>query len=77
MCERAGFRQVGDGGLLFIPGWLRMLDLACYAWARPLARLTGLLVEPFAWLERRWPRLARHGYLIAAIVERPRDGDGP
>jgi exosortase/archaeosortase family protein len=71
MCERAGFEQVGESGLLFIPGWLRMLDLACWAWARPLARLTGLAVRPFAWMERRWPRLCRHGYLIAAFVRNP------
>lgn len=77
MCERAGFRHLDDGGLLFIPGWLRMLDLACWAWARPLAQLTALAVRPFAWLERRWPRLARHGYLIAAIVERPGGGERP
>ena len=71
MCERAGFEHAGDSGLLFVPGWLRMLDLACWAWARPLARVTGLAIRPFAWAERRWPRLRRHGYLIAAIVARP------
>ena len=71
MCERAGFAHVGDSGLLFVPGWLRMLDLACWAWARPLARVTGLAIRPFAWAERRWPALQRHGYLIATIVERP------
>ncbi len=71
MCERAGFAQTASSGLLFVPGWLRMLDLACWAWARPLSRLTGLAVRPFAWMERRWPRLRRHGYLIASIVERP------
>ena len=76
MCERAGFTQTGTSGLLFVPGWLRMLDLACWAWARPLARLTGLAVRPFAWLERRWPRLGRHGYLIAALVERPTERCG-
>ena len=72
MCESAGFTHLGHSGLLFVPGWLRMLDLACWAWARPLGRLTGLAIRPFAWMERRWPRLRRHGYLIAAIVERPR-----
>jgi exosortase/archaeosortase family protein len=75
ICERAGFEQIGESGLLFVPGWLRMLDLACWAWARPLSRLTGLAVRPFAWMERRWPRLRRHGYLIAALVERPAGHD--
>jgi exosortase/archaeosortase family protein len=75
MCERAGFDQIGESGLLFVPGWLRMLDLACWTWAKPLSRLTGLAVRPFAWLERRWPACRRHGYLIAAIVERPTAGE--
>ena len=71
MGERAGFEFVAETGILFIPGWLRMLDLACYVWARPLSHLTGLAVRPFAWLYRTFPRLRRHGYLIAAVVTRP------
>ena len=67
--------EIGESGLLFVPGWLRMLDLACWTWAKPLSRLTGLAVRPFAWLERRWPAFRRHGYLIAAIVERPTAGE--
>lgn len=71
MCERAGLDLVAEDGILFIPGWLRMLDLACWVWCRPLARLTALAVRPFAWLYRRFPSLRRHGYLIAAVVRRP------
>ena len=71
MLEAAGFEVIAESGILFIPGWLRMLDLACHAWFRPLTRITGLGVKPFAWLYRRFPRLRRHGYLIAAVVTRP------
>lgn len=71
MLERAGFEVVAETGILFIPGWLRMLDLACHAWCRPLSWITGLLVKPFAWLYSRFPRLRRHGYLIAAVAVRP------
>ena len=71
MLEKAGFEVIEQTGILFIPGWLRMLDLACHVWCRPLAGLTGLAVKPFAWAYRRFPRLRRHGYLIAAVVIRP------
>ncbi len=72
ICEEAGFEVKLESGLLFVPGWLRMLDLACWTWARPLSRLTALAIRPFAWMEGRWPGLRRHGYLIAAVGERPR-----
>jgi SAM-dependent methyltransferase len=71
MCESAGFQVVAETGILFMPGWLRMLDLTCHVWARPLARLTGLATRPFAWLYRTFPRLRRHGYLIAVVATRP------
>lgn len=71
MLEQAGFEVVAETGILFIPGWLRMLDLAFHSWCRPLARGTGLAVRPFAWAYRRFPRLRRHGYLIAAVGVRP------
>ena len=71
MLQRAGFEVVAESGILFIPGWLRMLDLACHAWLRPLAWLTGALCAPFDWLSHRFPALRRHGYLIAAVGVRP------
>lgn len=71
LLESCGLRVVAEDGLLFLPGWLRMLDLACHAWARPLCRLTAPAVGLFRWLDRRFPRLHRHGYLIAAVVEKP------
>ena len=71
MLERAGFTVTAETGILFIPGWLRMLDLACHSWLRPLARLTGALCAPFDRASRRWPWLRRHGYLLATVAVRP------
>jgi exosortase/archaeosortase family protein len=71
MLERAGFEVVAETAILFIPGWLRMLDLACHAWCRPLTAVTGALVRPFVWLDRHVPAVRRHGYLLATVVTKP------
>jgi len=68
MLENAGLTVVAETAILFIPGWLRMLDLACHAWCRPLAAVTGALVRPFVFLDRRVPAVRRHGYLLATVV---------
>ena len=68
MLERAGLTVVAETAILFIPGWLRMLDLACHAWCRPLATLTGACVWPFVFLDRHVPAVRRHGYLLATVV---------
>ncbi len=70
--ESAGFRVRATSGILFMPGWLRMLDLWCYTRCPRLTRLTGWLVRPFAWLYRRYPAVRRHGYLLACVIEKPR-----
>ena len=61
MLTRAGFQVTAETGILFVPWWRRMLDLACYTWARPLSRFTGLAVAPFQHLSlpsgtSQWPR---------------------
>ena len=71
MLERAGLVVTAETAILFIPGWLRMLDLACHAWCRPLARVTGACVQPFVWLDRHVPAVRKHGYLLATVVEKP------
>lgn len=68
MLERAGLTIVAETAILFIPGWLRMLDLACHTWCRPLAFVTGALVHPFVLLDRYVPAVRRHGYLLATVV---------
>jgi SAM-dependent methyltransferase len=72
MLERAGLTVVAETAILFIPGWLRMLDLSCHAWCRPLTPVTGALVKPFAWLDAHVPAVRRHGYLLATVVTKVR-----
>ena len=71
MVEATGLEVRKETGILFMPGWLRMLDLWCHTRAQPLKVLTGALIRPFAWLDRRLPSLRRHGYLIVAVGEKP------
>ena len=71
LLEGAGLEVVAETAILFMPGWLRMLDLACHAWCRPLSKVTGALVWPFAWLDRHVPAVRNHGYLLATIVRKP------
>ena len=71
MLERAGLTVVAETAILFLPGWLRMLDLACHAWCRPLAVVTGACVWPFVFLDRHVPAVRRHGYLLATVAVKP------
>jgi hypothetical protein len=71
LLESCGLRVQALTGILFIPGWLRMLDLLCHTrWPR-LDPFTAPLVAPFAWLFRHVPAVRRHGYMIACVVEKP------
>jgi SAM-dependent methyltransferase len=72
MLERAGLEIVDETAILFIPGALRMLDLACHTWCRPLAGITGLCVNAFALVDRYVPAVRRHGYLLATVVRKRR-----
>lgn len=71
LLESNGFLVTATTGIVFMPGWLRMLDLVCHTRAPALARLTGCLVQPFRWLFRHVPPVRRHGYLIACVVSKP------
>ena len=72
MLERAGFTVVTETAILFIPGWLRMLDLAFHAWCPPLSVVTGALVWPFVQIDAKVPAVRRHGYLLATVVTKAR-----
>ncbi len=66
-----GFEVVDRTGILFMPGWLRMLDLWLTVRNPKLGALTAPAVGFFAGLHRRFPGLGRHGYLIACVVRKP------
>ena len=72
MARRTGFRVVGLSGVLFLPGWLRMLELLAHSrgWRRT-ATFLGRCSAPFRAAYLRWPSVRRHGYLLALGVERP------
>jgi len=71
MIERAGLVVDAETAILFIPGWLRMLDLACHSWCRPLAVVTSAMVWPFEWLDRHVAHVRKHGYLLATVATKP------
>lgn len=71
MLERAGLGVAAETSILFIPGWLRMLDLACYSWCRPFSVVTAALVWPFVWLDRHVAAVRKHGYLLATVAIKP------
>lgn len=71
LVESVGFIVTGLTGILFMPGWLRMLDLLFHTRFPHLTTLTRWGIRPFVWLYRRVPWLRRHGYLIAVVVEKP------
>jgi SAM-dependent methyltransferase len=74
MLERAGFSVAAETAILFMPGWLRMVDLACHSWCRPLSVLTAALVWPFTFVDHHVPAVRRHGYLLATVVTKPERG---
>jgi SAM-dependent methyltransferase len=71
MVESFGFVVVAETAILFIPGWIRMFDLACHAYVPALSWLGTALVKPFDWIDERLPIVRRHGYLIVAVAEKP------
>ncbi len=71
LLESAGFLVTARTGILFIPGWLRMLDLWLHTRHAPLTALTAGPVRVFAWLYRHFPAVRRHGYLTVCVAERP------
>jgi SAM-dependent methyltransferase len=67
MMESAGFEVIAETAILFVPGWLRMADLALHSYARPLAGVTAAALTPFVWLDTHVPAVRRHGYLLASV----------
>ena len=74
MLQKAGLVVMAETAILFIPGWLRMIDLACHTWCRPLSRITAACVWPFAFLDRHVPAVRPHGYLLATVAAKPERG---
>ncbi|MBI2303937.1 MAG: methyltransferase domain-containing protein [Chloroflexi bacterium] len=71
LLQLAGFCVTAQTGILFMPGWLRIVDLLCQTRFPYLAKWSSWLVRPFARLYQRVPWIRRHGYLIACAVHKP------
>jgi SAM-dependent methyltransferase len=69
--EDAGLRVTTRTGLLFVPGLLRLTDLALHVRRHRLERLTAALVAPFERAELRWEWSRRLGYLLAVVAHKP------
>ena len=67
MLEAAGFEVVAETAILFVPGWLRMADLALHSYFPRLAPATAALLKPFVWLDRHVPAVRSYGYLLASV----------
>ena len=70
MLEEAGFQILERTGILFMPGWLRMVDLYLHVNRPGLTILTSPFVSFFRFLYRKFPWLRPHGYLIACVVRK-------
>ena len=72
MLESAGFEVVAETAILFVPGWLRMADLALHSYVPPLARVTAAAAQALRLARRHVPAVRRHGYLLASVGVRRR-----
>ncbi|MBN2408136.1 MAG: class I SAM-dependent methyltransferase, partial [Candidatus Aminicenantes bacterium] len=72
----AGFEPVGESGVLFMPGLLRMLDLFLHVHWRWATQLTTPLIRPFAWMYRNHPAVRRHSYLLCIAARKPPHPNG-
>jgi SAM-dependent methyltransferase len=71
MLSRGGFEVLCQDGILFMPGVLRMAELALLRPFPALSNLAGALHWPFRILARIFPRLHKHGYLVSCVVRKP------
>lgn len=75
LLESAGFQVTAQTSILFLPGWLRMLNLWCHTRLPPLATLTGRPVRPFAGLYR-WVLNGQRTWLPDRMRRRQTDRSG-
>jgi hypothetical protein len=71
MVASAGLVPEAETGILFVPGWLRMLELFCVHRLPVARRLAEGLLLPFVWLDKRTTSFRRHGYLIVCVARKP------
>lgn len=70
LVKNQGFKIIAERSLLFMPGWLRILDLFCYHHFPWLLSLTKMCFKPFNFLYERIDFFRRRGYLLALVLEK-------
>ncbi len=70
LLTRNGFHVTAHSSLLFMPGFLRMMDLFFHCHAPALCRLSKVLLAPFAFLYEKSRLIRRYGYLLVLIVRK-------
>jgi SAM-dependent methyltransferase len=71
LLSREGFEVLQSDGVLFMPGVIRMMELALLDKLPTISRMIGALHWPFRVMARVLPGLNKHGYLVACVVRRP------
>lgn len=69
--ESSGLTVTDKSGILFMPGFLRIVDIFCYKKIKPLCKLTKAILWPFRRLESK-KSFKKHGYLIAYVCKKPK-----
>lgn len=72
LLERNDFVVTHETGILFMPGWLRIVDIFFYQRLKFLTFFTNLALKPFEFLERRFDFIKRNGYLIVCVAKKPK-----
>jgi len=68
LLEAQGLRALHRDGILFLPWFLRMVDLLLWLRCPGATRVTGLLTEPFRLLCRIPSLVQRFGYLTVCVA---------
>jgi SAM-dependent methyltransferase len=69
--ESTGLRVIRRDGILFLPWFLRFLDLFFWLKAPILSCITGFFVEPFRRLSNAFEIFRKLGYLTVCVVQKP------
>lgn len=69
--REVGFKTLNRTGILFLPGWLRMIDLLVHVKSRRSSFLFVPIFRFFSFIYKKSMWLRRQGYLIVCVVRKP------
>jgi hypothetical protein len=68
--ESSGLTVIRRDSILFLPWFLRFMDLFVWLNAPRLSRIMGLIVEPFRKLSRSESFFRKFGYLTVCVAQK-------